>query len=122
MEFFISVGMGLFSHIPAPQSTDFTIVVSGEVCTPCKALMPLVDPVTDLAAQPQLSAAWSGQARCRRGIQSLHVAAVPGVGTTTEHRVTKSRSYHRSTPIAGAEVVFMDMPHVATTAKRSFLS
>ncbi len=63
MEFFMAVGMGLFSHIPAPKNADFTVVISGDVCTPCKALMPLVDPVTDLASQPQLSAAWSGQAR-----------------------------------------------------------
>ena len=71
MEFFISVGMGLFSHVPAPKRTDFTVVVSGDVCTPCKALMPLVDPVTDLAAQPQLSAAWSGQARTGQKLDSL---------------------------------------------------
>ena len=63
MEFFMAVGMGMFSHTPAPKNTDFTVVISGDVCTPCKALMPLVDPVTDLTTQPQLSAAWSGQAR-----------------------------------------------------------
>ena len=63
MEFFMAVGMGMFSHVPAPKNTDFIVVISGDVCTPCKALMPLVDPVTDLTTQPQLSAAWSGQAR-----------------------------------------------------------
>ena len=61
MEFFIAVGMSLFSALPAPRSTDFIVVVSGDVCTPCKSLMPLMDPVKDVSQQPQLAAAWSGQ-------------------------------------------------------------
>jgi hypothetical protein len=94
MEFFISVGMGLFSHIPAPKRTDFTIVVSGDVCTPCKVLMPLVDPVTDLTAQPQLSAAWSGQARCPSGMRSPHVAAAPSVASASWLLVLPPRPRH----------------------------
>ena len=76
MEFFMAVGMGLFSHTPAPKITDFIVVISGDVCTPCKALMPLVDPVTDLTAQPQLSAAWSGQASFFNSIFTQPAAAL----------------------------------------------
>ena len=62
MEFFMALGMGLYSHIPAPQNTDFVVVVSGETCTPCQTLMQLMEPVKDISGQPQISAAWTGQA------------------------------------------------------------
>lgn len=61
----MAVGMGLYSHLPAPRNTEFVVVISGELCAPCRTLMPLMDPVKDISAQPQLSAAWSGQASLR---------------------------------------------------------
>lgn len=66
MEFFMAVGMGLYSHLPAPRRTDFVVVISGELCGPCRTLMPLMEPVKDISSQPQLSAAWSGQASSPR--------------------------------------------------------
>ena len=47
-EFFWKVGIGLHSSYAAPKDTDFVVVVSGEACTPCAKLRPL------LAADPLL--------------------------------------------------------------------
>lgn len=58
MEFFMAVGMGLFSQLPAPANTHFVIVISGGKCTPCKALMPMVRPVADGDLMPGIAAAW----------------------------------------------------------------
>ncbi len=59
MEFFMAVGMGLFSQLPAPAATDFVIVISGGKCTPCKAIMPMLKAVPDSALLPTISAAWT---------------------------------------------------------------
>lgn len=59
MEFFMAVGMGLFSKLPAPANTHFMIVISGGKCTPCKALMPMVRPVPEADLLPAVSAAWT---------------------------------------------------------------
>jgi hypothetical protein len=59
MEFFMAVGMGLFSQLPAPANTDFVVVISGGMCTPCKALMPMLKPVPEADLLPAVSAAWS---------------------------------------------------------------
>lgn len=40
MEFFTAVGMGMSIHFKTPRSTDFAFVISGNACTPCKALQP----------------------------------------------------------------------------------
>lgn len=71
MEFFMAVGMGLYSHIPAPRNTDFVVVISGDKCTPCKTIMPLMEPVKALTGQPQISAAWSGQ------VCTITLASIP---------------------------------------------
>lgn len=59
MEFFMAVGMGLFSQLPAPAATEFVIVISGGKCTPCKAIMPMLKAVPDSALLPTISAAWT---------------------------------------------------------------
>lgn len=59
MEFFMAVGMGMFSQLPAPANTDFVVVISGGLCTPCKALMPMLKPVPESELMPAISAAWS---------------------------------------------------------------
>jgi hypothetical protein len=59
MEFFMAVGMGIFSQLPAPANTDFVVVISGGLCTPCKALMPMLKPVPESELMPAISAAWS---------------------------------------------------------------
>lgn len=71
MEFFMAVGMGLYSHIPAPRNTDFVVVISGDKCTPCKTIMPLMEAVKALTRQPQISAAWSGQ------VCTVSLASIP---------------------------------------------
>jgi hypothetical protein len=58
MEFFMAAGMGIKSLIPAPSNTEFVIVISGDTCSPCTTLMPLVLPVPDISHMPQLSKAW----------------------------------------------------------------
>ena len=59
MEFFMAVGMGLFSQLPAPANTEFVIVISGGMCTPCKALMPMLKAVPESDLLPAVAAAWS---------------------------------------------------------------
>lgn len=59
MEFFMAVGMGMFSQLPAPANTQFMIVISGGKCTPCKALMPMLRPVPEAELLPVVSAAWA---------------------------------------------------------------
>ena len=54
-DFFIAVGMGISSTFTAPAATDFTVVISGDLCTPCKALLPLVHDDPDAALLPQLT-------------------------------------------------------------------
>lgn len=58
-EFFIAVGMGVFSVFSPPRNTDFTVVVSGDTCTPCKALLPLLKPVPADQLRHGVAAAWS---------------------------------------------------------------
>lgn len=60
-EFFIAVGMGLFSAFPTPQDTDFTVVVSGATCTPCKALLPILKQLPAAKLQEGIDAAWTGK-------------------------------------------------------------
>jgi hypothetical protein len=69
MEFFMAVGMGMFSQLPAPAATDFVIVISGGKCTPCKALMPMLKPVPDAALLPTVTAAWT---KADGGLTILH--------------------------------------------------
>lgn len=47
--------MGISSTFPVPTATDFTVVISGDLCTPCKALLPLVRDDRDAATLPQIS-------------------------------------------------------------------
>ena len=61
MEFFMAVGMGVFSQLPAPRATDFILIVSGEQCTPCKALMPLLTAVPDADLLPSVSAGYTNK-------------------------------------------------------------
>jgi hypothetical protein len=56
------VGMGLFSAFPTPQDTDFTVVVSGATCTPCKALLPILKQLPAAKLQEGIDAAWTGKA------------------------------------------------------------
>lgn len=79
MEFFMAVGMGLYSHIPPPRNTDFVVVISGDKCTPCKTIMPMMEPVKALMGQPQISAAWSGQVCSASPRPNLHLSSVPYV-------------------------------------------
>lgn len=53
-EFFIAVGMGISSTFKAPAATDFTVVISGDICSPCKALLPLVRDDEEASTLPQL--------------------------------------------------------------------
>ncbi|KAK9818280.1 hypothetical protein WJX72_010022 [[Myrmecia] bisecta] len=59
MEFFLSVGMGIASTFKAPVDTDFVVVISGDLCSPCKVLLPAVKDDKLAAEMPQLTAAWS---------------------------------------------------------------
>ena len=58
-EFFILAGMGVRetgAHLPA--ATDFSIVVSGDRCTPCSALHALVQ--EQVPHQGEMIALWEG--------------------------------------------------------------
>lgn len=58
-EFFISAGMGVRgSAVQLPAGTDFSIVVSGDKCTPCSTLSPLVHESTP--HQGGILALWEG--------------------------------------------------------------
>ena len=69
-EFFKAVGMGHQSTIKAPAETDFIVVVSGDVCTPCSSLYPLVKEDPDAKKMPQLASGSSrpGLAMLQRGV------------------------------------------------------
>jgi hypothetical protein len=77
MEFFMAVGMGMFSQLTPPANTDFVIVISGDMCTPCKALMPMLKPVPEAELLPAVSAAWSKVSRPVTGVLSSEYGAEP---------------------------------------------
>ena len=58
MEFFVAAGMGLDSRLPQPRDTDFVVVISGEACAPCKALLPHLARATNLSQAPEVAEAW----------------------------------------------------------------
>jgi hypothetical protein len=95
MEFFMAVGMGMFSQLPAPANTDFVVVISGGLCTPCKALMPMLTPVPEADLMPAISAAWSKVRKGPRGAQQ-------GLGLTIRARCGLFRhGGERSDALAG---------------------
>lgn len=57
------VGMGVDSSFMPPHDTDFTVVVSGSVCTPCQTLMPALQPVPSDSLQPGITKAMTGPVR-----------------------------------------------------------
>ena len=69
-EFFQAVGMGHQSTLKAPADTDFVVVISGEQCTPCSNLYPLVSEDADAKRMPQLTSGSSrpGLAMLQRGV------------------------------------------------------
>ena len=69
-EFFQAVGMGHQSTLKAPADTDFVVVISGEQCTPCSNLYPLVSEDADAKRMPQLTSGSSrpGLAMLQRGM------------------------------------------------------
>ena len=88
MEFFMAVGMGMFSQLPAPANTDFVVVISGGLCTPCKALMPMLKPVPESDLMPAVSAAWSKvskQAGCSAGPRSPESGPAVGYSATGDN-------------------------------------
>lgn len=44
-EFFIIMAMGIDSRFTKPAATEFVVVVNGQTCEPCSALLPDIDPV-----------------------------------------------------------------------------
>lgn len=66
MEFFTTVGMGMANHFKTPRSTDFALVISGNACTPCKALQPYLRQESRSRVQG-VSEIWSN-----KGIVMLH--------------------------------------------------
>ena len=61
-QFFISVGMGISSTYRAPSNTDFSIIVNGPKCTPCKSLSHVLkDDAAAAKVLPTVSKAWSGK-------------------------------------------------------------
>ena len=94
-QFFISVGMGVSSTYRAPSNTDFSIIVNGNKCTPCKSLSHMVkDDAAAAMVLPTVSRAWSG-----KGLLMLQRKENEGMDFAA-HNVTleylhKKREYRR---------------------------
>ena len=52
---------GISSGFQIPEATDFAVVVSGDVCSPCQPLKPHLRPDAAAAKMPGLRAGWSGE-------------------------------------------------------------
>ncbi|KAK9842595.1 hypothetical protein WJX81_008112 [Elliptochloris bilobata] len=61
LEFFLAVGMGISSGFQIPEATDFVLVVSGEVCSPCQPMKPHLRPDAVASKMPGLRGGWSGE-------------------------------------------------------------
>ena len=62
--------MGHQSTFKAPAETDFVVVISGDLCTPCSSLYPLLSEDGDAKRLPQLTSGSSrpGLALLQRGV------------------------------------------------------
>ena len=58
-EFFMAVGMGISSGFPPPNSTEFVLVISGDVCDPCTKLLPYLEEDNRYKNLPDIRKAWS---------------------------------------------------------------
>lgn len=60
-EFFMAVGMGMSmsSGFQRPNSTDFVLVINGDVCSPCTAILPSMKEDSRYKNSPDISMAWS---------------------------------------------------------------
>ena len=67
MEFFAAVGMGLSTGFERPPNTDFVVVISGDLCSPCSLLHPHVTIDNRNALLPGVASAQSGA-----GVTMLH--------------------------------------------------
>ena len=52
---------GISSGFEIPEATDFVVVVSGDVCSPCQPLKPHLRPDAAAAQMAGLRAGWSGE-------------------------------------------------------------
>ncbi|GAQ79139.1 hypothetical protein KFL_000250160 [Klebsormidium nitens] len=60
LDFFLAVGMGLGEAARRLDNTDFSIVVSGDLCTPCKRLYPHAPQKENVAESEVLREAFTG--------------------------------------------------------------
>ena len=75
--------MGHRSTFKAPAETDFVVVISGDVCTPCASLYPLLSADADVKRLPQLASGSSrpGLALLQRGVNEGMDFAAHNVST-----------------------------------------